>query len=285
MEIAIGPTRVVLSLAVFRAVLQFINPSAIARLYIGRTIELVLVWAIAYFLMKLVELLLVHVETVLDARQQYGSRSMLHLSRRAASVTIIVLTILLILSNWGYNTTTLVAGLGVGGIAVALAAQQTIANVFGGVSVIGDQPVRIGDYGKFGDLTGTVEDIGMRSTRIRRLGRTVVSVPNSNLASLNIENFSLRDKILFNATLGIKRSTPEEQVHQLMDAIKQRLSGHESVEAGEAMVRVTGLTSSAVNLEVFCYVLTADWNKFYAIQGDLLLLINEVLRTTAVELA
>ncbi len=284
-EAVIGPGRVVLSLALFRTVQQFINPSAIARLYIGRLLELILIWAIAYFLIKLVELLLAHVEAVLNARQQYGSRSMLHLTRRAATVTIVVLAILLVLSNWGYNTTTLVAGLGVGGIAVALAAQQTIANVFGGVSVIGDQPVRIGDFGKFGDLTGTVEDIGMRSTRIRTLARTIVSVPNSSFAGLNIENYSLRDKMLFNATLGIKRSTPEPQVQQFMEAIKQKLANHRAVEAGQAMVRVTGLTSTAVNLEVFCYVLTADWDQFYATQGELFLLINEVLKSTGVELA
>lgn len=284
-EIAIGPARVVLSLAVFRAALQFIKPSAIARLYIGRTIELVLIWAIAYFLIKLVELLLARVEAALNARQQYSSRSMLHLARRAANVTVVVMAILLVLSNWGYNTSTLVAGLGVGGIAVALAAQQTIANVFGGVSVIGDQPVRIGDFGKFGDLTGTVEDIGMRSTRIRTLGRTIVSVPNAAFAGLNIENYSQRDKILFNTTLPVKRSTPDEQVQQLMEAIKQKLANNKSVEAGQAMVRVTGLTSAAVNVEIFCYVLTADWDRFYAIQGELFLAINEVLKSTGVELA
>ena len=94
------------------------------------------------------------------------------------------------LSNWGYNTATLVAGLGVGGIAVALAArEQTIANVFGGVSIIGDRPVGIGEFGKFGDFVGrTVEDIGMRSTRIRTLNRTVVSVPNSSFAGYNLKN-------------------------------------------------------------------------------------------------
>src|SRR4029077_7556126 len=124
------------------------------------------------------------------------------------------------------------AGLGVGGIAVALAAQQTIANVFGGVSIIGDQPVRIGDYGKFGDLIGTVEDIGMRSTRIRTLARTVVSVPNSSFAGFHIENYSLRDKMLFDAKLGIKRSTPPELVDQVMKGLEQKLANHKSVEAG-----------------------------------------------------
>jgi MscS family membrane protein len=264
--------------------MEFIDPSAIARLYIGRVMELIFIWTIAWFLIKLVGLLMEHVETVLDSRKQYGSRSMLHLARRAINATIGVFAALLLLSNWGYNITTLVAGLGVGGIAVALAAQQTIANVFGGVSIIGDQPVRIGDLGKYGDLTGTVEDIGMRSTRIRTPGRTLVSVPNSTFAGLNIENYSMRDKILFTTVLPIKRSMPEEQVRHAMEAIQQKLAKHESVEAGQQIVRVIGLTSTAVNLEIFCYVMTSDWNKFYEIQGGLFLAINEVLKSENVEL-
>jgi MscS family membrane protein len=284
-EIAIGPVRVVLSLAVFRAALQFIDVSAVARLYIDRILALILVSSITYFLIKFVELLLARVEAALNVRQRYASRSMLHLIRRAANVTIVVLAALLILSNWGYNTTTLVAGLGVGGIAVALAAQQTIANVFAGVSVIGDQPVRIGDFGKFGDLTGVVEDIGMRSTRIRTSARTVVTVPNSSFAGLNIENYSLRDKMLFETTLAIKRSTPEEQVQQLMAALKHILENNKSIEAGQSIVRIISLTSAAVNVEVFCYVLTSDWNQFCSIQGELFLAINEVLKSASVELA
>ncbi len=284
-EIVIRPLRVIISLILFRAAMQFIGPAALARLYIGRAMELIFISAIAWFLIRLVGLLMEHVESVLNARRQYGSRSMLHLARRAINVTIVVFAALLVLSNWGYNTTTIVAGLGVGGIAVALAAQQTIANVFGGVSVIGDQPIRIGDLGKFGDLTGTVEDIGMRSTRIRTLHRTVVSVPNAAFAALNIENFTMRDKILFNTTLPIKRGMPEEQVKQAMDAIQQKLASHKSVEAGKQFVRVTGLTPAAVTLEVFCYVKTSDWNEFYAVQGDLLLAINEVLKSVNVELA
>jgi MscS family membrane protein len=228
-EIAINPARLILTLAVLRIALQFIAVSAIARLYIGRALQLVVIWVIAQFLIRLVELLLAHVENVLDSRQQYASRSMLHLARRAAAATIVVLAILVLLGNWGYNTTTFVAGLGVGGIAVALAAQQTIANVFGGVSIIGDQPVRIGDYGKFGDLIGTVEDIGMRSTRIRTPARTIVSVPNSSFAGLNIENYTLRDKMPFDTTLAIKRGTTQEQVALLTEALKQKLESNKSV--------------------------------------------------------
>jgi MscS family membrane protein len=210
---------------------------------------------------------------------------MLHLGRRTANATIVVLAILLVLSNWGYNTATLVAGLGVGGIAIALAAQQTIANVFGGVSIIGDRPVGIGEFGKFGDLVGTVEDIGMRSTRIRTLNRTVVSVPNSSFAGYNLENYSLRDKVLFNPTLTIKRTTPEDQVRHLVDALRKMLAANQSVESVPTPVRVTGIAAVALSVEIFCYVRTVNIDEFYTIQGDLLLAINKALQESNVELA
>src|SRR5262249_27437881 len=148
------------------------------------------------------------------------------------------LAILLVLSNWGYNTETLIAGLGVGGIAVALAAQQTISNVFGGVSVIADHPIRIGDYGKFGDLLGTLEDIGLRSARIRTLNRTIVSVPNSTFAGYNLENFAARDKILFNPTLATKRGSRHDQVQSLVDNLRSMLAARKDLQLPPTPVRI-----------------------------------------------
>ncbi len=281
----IEPLRVILSLLAFRLALELVGPSAIARLYIGRAAQVLLVYSFAWCLMRLVELFLSRIESNLDAGRQFASRSMLRLGRRTANATIVVLAILLLLSNWGYNTATLVAGLGVGGIAIALAAQQTIANVFGGVSIIGDHPVRIGEFGKFGDLIGTVEDIGMRSTRIRTLNRTLVSVPNSSFAGYNLENYSSRDKILFNPTLSIKRTTPEEQVHRLVESLVKMLAANQSVESVPTSVRVTGIAAAALSVEIFCYVRTGDIDRFYTIQGDLLLAINRVLQEGNIELA
>jgi MscS family membrane protein len=281
----VQPLRVMLFLAVFRIGLEIIDLSAIARLYVGRGMEIVFVWSVALSLIRLTALFMNHMELRLDSTRQLASRTMLRLGRRTASATIVVFAILLILQSWGYNTSTLIAGLGVGGIAVALAAQQTIANVFGGVSLIGDQPIRIGEFGKFGDMEGVVEDIGMRSTRIRTLNRTIVSVPNSNFAALNLENFSVRDKILFNPTFQIRRSTTDEQVHGLIEALNKMLSGRRDLEPVATPARVTALTSGSFSVEIFCYVLTPDINAFYRIQGELLLAINGVLNSSKVELA
>lgn len=281
----IQPLRVMLWLAILRIGIGVVDPSAIARLYIGRGMEMTFVGSVAWCLIRLVDLFIGHVEGKLDARQRIASGAMLRLGRRTANAAIVVLATLLMLENWGYNTSTLIAGLGVGGIAIALAAQQTIANVFGGVSLIGDQPIRIGEFGKFGDMIGVVEDIGMRSTRVRTLNRTLVSVPNSNFAGLNLENYSVRDKILFNPSFQIKRETTDDQVHALIEAIGKLLAGKKEIEPAPTPARIVGIAAGYFTLEVFAYVLTADVNSFYRTQSELLLEINGLFRAAGIELA
>ena len=280
-----APLRVLLCLILFRVGLELIGPSAIARLYVGRVAQALLLASVAWCLMRMVELSIERVESRMDEDRRFASRSILQLTRRSVNVAIGILAILLALSNWGYNTATLVAGLGVGGIAIALAAQQTIANIFGGVSVIADHPIRVGEFGKFGELYGALEDIGLRSTRIRTLNRTVVSVPNSTFAGYNLENFGARDKILFNPTIAIQRSTPEEKIRALLDALYKMLASHKQIEAVPTPARIVGVTGPAINIEIFCYVLTHNLDAFYGIQGDLYLAINQALADAKVELA
>lgn len=127
------------------------------------------------------------------------------LASRVIKIAILIFAVMAVIGSWGYNTNTIWAGLGIGGVAVALAAQKTIENLFGGVAVVSDRPVAIGDFCKLGDRVGTVEDIGLRSTRVRTLDRTLVSVPNSEFSSLVLENFSRRDKVWFHPMLNLRR--------------------------------------------------------------------------------
>jgi MscS family membrane protein len=281
----IEPWLVFLFAIAFSILEQFINPSALARLYIGRTIMLAIVAAFAWWLINLLDLFLTRLDRMLDPRQRMSLHSLIYLARRTGKVVIAGIALIVVLNNWGYQLTTVIAGLGVGGIAIALAAQSTIANVFGGVSVIGDAPVMVGDYGNFGGLLGTVEDIGMRSTRIRTLNRTVVSIPNSSFATMNLENYAERDKILFNPTLQIKRTTPKDQVRHCMSAIEEMLKANKSIETGPTPVRIGALTSSAFTVEIFAYVLTPEIDEYYKIQAELFLSINDILASLGVELA
>jgi MscS family membrane protein len=196
-----------------------------------------------------------------------------------------LLMIAALLSDWGYNSTTILAGLGVGGLAIALAAQQTIENLFGGVAVIGDRPVAVGDVCRFGDRVGTVEDIGLRSTRIRALDRTLVSVPNAQFSSMTLENFSKRDKMLFHFTLNLRRDTTPGQVRALLESITETLKEHPSVESGRLPVRFVGVRTYSLDLEVFAYILTQAGDEFLQIQQELLLWILDAVEAAGTALA
>jgi MscS family membrane protein len=207
----------------------------------------------------------------LDPRVQAVSYSVLPLARQVLKLSLFLVAVLFVLSVWGYNTSTILAGLGVGGLAVALAAQKTIENLFGGISVIGDRPVLVGDVCRFGDRTGTVMHIGLRSTRIRTPERTIISVPNGQFSSMAIENISGRDKIWFHPTLNLRRDTTSDQLRQVLSSFSEILASHPKVETGKIPVRFTGVGAYSLDVEVAAYATTSDNDEFLALQQELLL--------------
>jgi MscS family membrane protein len=206
-----------------------------------------------------------------------GAGSLLLLGERVLKALIVILALFVILGSLGFNMTTALAGLGIGGIAVAFAAQKTLENLFGGVSLLADEVIRVGDVCRFGDRTGTVEDISLRSTRIRTPERSELSIPNGSLATMNIENLSRRDKILFNTKLGLRYETSADQLRYVLAQIRRLFYEHPKVETEGARIRFIGYDNSALTLEVFCYVLTRDGAEFLAIQEDLLLRIMDIV--------
>ncbi len=281
----VDPFLVLVCVISFRLFEEFIAPAALSRLYVGRTLLLVVVASFAWGLINLIDWAIVRIDRRLNQRQRVVSRSVVYLGRRAVKTIIAIFAAILILDNWGFNMTTIIAGLGVGGIAVALAAQQTIANVFGGISVIGDAPVMVGDFGSFGGVIGTVEDIGLRSARIRTLARTIVSIPNSSFAGMNLENYAVRDKILFNPTFQVKRSTSKDQIRQLMKGIGEMLHSKHDIELGPTPVRISAYSAASFTVEIFAYVLTPDIDEYYKHQAELFLAIDDVVAVSGVELA
>ncbi len=219
LEPFVGPLRLLLCIVAFRAGVAWIGPAALPRLYLERIVIFLFFLALARLCMAIVDVAIRHLRTVLESKHQAFSYSALPLVSRVLKITILLLTIAAILSSWGYNTTTILAGLGVGGLAIALAAQKTIENLFGGVAVITDRPVAVGDFCRFGDQVGTVEDVGLRSTRIRTLNRTLITVPNGEFSAMTIENFSKRDKMWFHLTLNLRRDTLPQQVRTLLQSI------------------------------------------------------------------
>jgi MscS family membrane protein len=211
----------------------------------------------------------------LDPRMKAMTYSVLPLGRQVIKLSLFLIALLAVVSAWGYNTATILAGLGVGGIAVALAAQKTIENLFGGISVISDRPVLVGDFCRFGAHVGTVMHIGLRSTRIRTLDRTILSVPNSQFSATELENFSARDKIWFHVTLSLRRDTSSDQVRRVVSAVQDILRQHSKVETGNIPVRFIGIGTYSLDVEVFAYVTTSDYDVFLEVQQELL---HEMLR-------
>jgi MscS family membrane protein len=285
MQAIVDPAFVLLGIMAFRIVEEMIAPAALTRVYVDRALLMVVVASFAWGLINLLDALMVRIDRRLNQRQRVVSHSVMYLARRVLKTVIAVLAAILILDNWGFNMTTIIAGLGVGGIAVALAAQQTIANVFGGVSVIGDAPVMVGDFGNFGGVIGTIEDIGLRSARVRTLSRSIVSIPNSAFAGMNLENYAVRDKILFNPTFAIKRTTSKDQIRRLIKDLGDMLRHKQQVEVGQTPARISGYSAASFTVEVFAYVRTADMSEFYQHQDELYMAIDDVLTSLGIELA
>jgi MscS family membrane protein len=193
--------------------------------------------------------------------------------------------VLAVLGSLGFNMSTALAGLGIGGLAIGFGAQKTIENLFGGVSVLGDEVFRVGDVCRFGDRTGTVEDIGLRSTRIRTDERTLLAIPNGTVATINLENLSRRDKILFKTNLGLRPESKADHVRFVLSEIRRLLYSHPKVETKTVRVRLIDIAGTALSLEVFAYILTRDFNEFAAVREDLLLRMMDVMEDSGGGLA
>jgi MscS family membrane protein len=200
-----------------------------------------------------------------------GTGSLMLLGERIIKALIFVTGIFAVLTTLGFNMSTALAGLGIGGLAIGFGAQQTIANLFGGVSVLGDEVIRVGDTCRFGDRTGTVEDIGLRSTRVRTDERTLLAIPNGTVATINVENLSRRDKMLFKTTLGLRSETKADHLRYVLSEIRRLLYSHPKIESKTVRVRLTDIAPGSLNVEVFSYVLTVDYNEYAAVREDLLL--------------
>jgi MscS family membrane protein len=279
------PVRLLLIALTIRWTLSAITLSLLARQFwsgIAATITIVSsVWLFILFNGRCEDF----VRQRFERSNRSGATAVLGLGRRTIDVLAIFVGILVALHYFGVKLTAALAGLGVGGIAVALAAQKTLENVIGGISIIFDQALRVGDTLNIGSATGVVESVGLRSTRIRTLDRTVISVPNGQLANVQLENLSVRDKFWFHPNIGLRYETTEQMLHSILDGASELLTQHQFVESGSVRVRFLRFGSSSFDIEVFAYVLARDWPHFLEIQEELLLRIMAIVDATGAHLA
>jgi MscS family membrane protein len=204
--------------------------------------------------------------------------ALIRLCFRILSIIGAILVIIQAASELGLSITPIIAGLGIGGLAVALAIRPTLENIIAGFVLFLDKPVGVGEFCGFGDKTGTVEEIGLRSTRIRGLDRTVITVPNADFAQLQIVNYTRRDMNLFQSSISLRYETTPDQLRYLAVKIRKLLIQHNKVLADPARVRLSTFGASAFVLDVFAFVRATDWDEFLAIKEDLNLRIAEIVR-------
>ena len=277
LELAAGPLRLAVAILLFSLGVISLELSPAAETFFVAACKVLSVAAVAWLLLRLIDVVGELTERRLVQRGQATALSLVPLGRKGVKLAVLLLAGLAALDSFGFDVTALIAGLGVGGLAVALAAQKTLENLFGGATLLADRPVRVGDFCRFGDKVGTVEEIGLRSTRVRTLDRTLVTVPNAEFSTLQLENFAARDRILFRPTLGLRYETTPDQLRYVLVEVRRMLYAHPKVDPDPARVRFVSFGASSLDLEVYAYVRTRDWDEYLQISEDLNLRIMDIV--------
>jgi len=234
-----------------------------------------LVILFAWLLRQTITLSFERARSVMQRRGETGTESLMLLGERLLKVLIVLVAIFAILTVVGVDTKTALAGLGIGGVAVALGAQKTVENLLGGIFLLTDKALAIGDTCCISSRMGTVEDITLRSVRLRTLEQTLLSIPAGVLSQENIENFTTRGKILVQTNLPLGYGTTAEQLRSILEGIRKLLIEDSRIESETARIRLINFGARAIELELYAYILTSDYGKFLAVREDLLLHIEE----------
>ncbi len=205
------------------------------------------------------------------------ARPLLALAVRFGKVAVLIMAVIAVLSEMGYPVASLIAGLGIGGLAFALAAQKTVENVFGSVSIGMDQPMREGEFVRVEDFVGTVESIGLRSTRFRTLDRTMITIPNGKLADMRLETFAARDRIRFATTLGLVYKTSAGSMRTILEEVEKLIRAQPKCWQEAVVVRLKEFGNSSLDVDVMCWFTTTDYNEFAKIKQELMLEIMAIV--------
>jgi MscS family membrane protein len=277
---AAGPIRLVIAVLLFRAGLVPLGLGVKATEFMSSLLSALFIVAVTWLLLRVTNVLSSVVEERLVERGEVGAMGLVPPGRKFVKAIVVIFAFVAILSNFGFNVAALLAGLGVGGIAVALAAQRTIENLFGGIMLYTDRPVRVGDFCRFGDKLGTIEEIGIRSTRIRTLDHTVITVPNAKFSNMELDNITARERIRLLAILTVRYETTPDQLRYILVEIRKLLYSHERVIPDTPRVRFINFGAYSLDIEVVAYVNSTDWAEFLGIREDIFLRIMDIIKAS-----
>ena len=278
-----GPVTLLLWTVMVRSAGTFLGSSiALSALSQARTVQMI---GLAWLLMRVVDFMAQRAGANLERKGLGGSRVLLMPVARLIKFVALAGAILLWLDNAGYKVTTLLAGLSISGVAVALASQKSLENIFGAVTLFSSRPVKVGDFCRFGNEIGTVEEIGLRATRIRTLDRTVITIANAEFANLHLDNFSARDRFWYHPTLQLRYETSPDQIRYILVEVRKMLYAHPKILAEPLHVRFKSFGQYSLDVEVFAYIEVTDYTESLEVGEDLNLRIMDIVSGAGTDFA
>jgi len=281
----IGPGVVLVATIIHYNFVYYIGASLLYRQYYTRVIWMFLAIGFYWLATQSTRAVSRRIGLSLTASGRMAERSLVSLTRRVLDVVIFVCIGLVVLSTLGVNVTAALAGLGIGGLAIGLGAQKTFENLLGGIAILTDKALVVGDACRIGDQRGTVEDIGLRSTKLRTDDRTLVSIPNGTVATAVLENYRLRDKILCKQVVRLRYDLSPDHLRYALEQVRELMAQNTRVENSTARVRFLKFTEYAIEIEIYAYILERNYNEFLAIQEELMFQVIETLRRTGATIA
>jgi MscS family membrane protein len=278
-----GPVTLLLWTVVVRNTATMLGSSiALSALSQARTVQVI---GLAWLVMRVVDFAVQRAGSNLERKGLAGSRVLLMPVSRLVKFIALAGAVLLWLDNAGYKVTTLLAGLSISGVAVALASQKSLENIFGAITLFTSQPVKVGEFCRFGDKIGTVEEIGLRATRIRTLDRTVITVANAEFANLHLDNFSARDRFWYHPTLQLRYETSPDQIRYILVEVRKMLYAHPKILAEPLHVRFKSFGQYSLDVEVFAYISVTDYSESLEVAEDLNLRIMDIVSASGSDFA
>ena len=235
--------------------------------FLAKAMSAIVALLVMFFFIRLIDGLAEHLKPRVAKTETTLDDAVIPALKTASKIVVIVVSLIWILSNFGYPVASILAGLGIGGLAVALAAQGTLANWFGAVMIFADRPFAAGDVVTIGDFTGSVEQVGLRSTRLRTMDGTLVTIPNSTVANAHINNISKMPCRKSNFTLGLTYDTPAEKVEEALSILKDILEQHPGIRK-DYVVRFEAFADFSLNIRVIYFTLTPDWAQWLAVAEE-----------------
>lgn len=253
--------------------------------YVSQGLTVALWVAVTWLGFRLVDVLTGTLARLASRTESKLDDQLLPMLRKTLKIVIGTVVAIMVLQNLGYSVTSLVASLGVGGLALALAAKDTVANLFGSVVVFTDRPFQIGDWVEVAGIEGTVEEVGFRTTRVRRFDQSLVTVPNATFSSHPIINHSVRPIRRIFMTVGVTYETSAAQMRELLDGARQLITAHPGIDQGFHFVHFTGFGSSSLELQIYCFTKSTVWTEFLTVREELMLQIMDLVESKRLEMA